>query len=168
MFFVNSRPCTLPQVSKAFNEVYKSFNITQSPFIFADIKLDTNAYDVNVSPDKRTILLHDQHALLESLKNSLSELFEGHDQSVPQAQLLDRKLPVFKPPEIRHRESTGSNNAGPSPAQHGPDASATPQSYFSGPPGAGWSSRVCEGQSDRKICWQGYGRTRRASPSYKP
>jgi DNA mismatch repair protein PMS2 len=128
MFFVNSRPCTLPQVSKAFNEVYKSFNITQSPFIFADIKLDTNAYDVNVSPDKRTILLHDQHALLESLKNSLSELFEGHDQSVPQAQLLDRKLPVFKPPEIRHRESTGSNNAGPSPAQHGPDASATPQS----------------------------------------
>jgi DNA mismatch repair ATPase MutL len=27
-----------------------------------------DAYDVNVSPDKRTILLHDQGALLESLK----------------------------------------------------------------------------------------------------
>ncbi|KAF2658154.1 DNA mismatch repair protein MutL [Lophiostoma macrostomum CBS 122681] len=108
MLFVNSRPCGLPQVSKAFNEVYKSYNITQSPFIFADIRLDTNAYDVNVSPDKREILLHDQTALLENLKNALVELFEGHDQSVPQAQFLDRKLPSFKPPTIRPRESADS------------------------------------------------------------
>ena len=28
----------------------------------------TDAYDVNVSPDKRTILLHEQAKLLESLK----------------------------------------------------------------------------------------------------
>ena len=27
-----------------------------------------DAYDVNVSPDKRTILLHEQNILLESLK----------------------------------------------------------------------------------------------------
>ncbi|KAF2265985.1 DNA mismatch repair protein MutL [Lojkania enalia] len=108
MFFVNSRPCLLPQVAKAFNEVYKSYNITQSPFIFADIKLDTNAYDVNVSPDKRTILLHDQTALLENLKTALIDLFEGHDQSVPQAQLLGRKLPAFKPPTIPQWESTGT------------------------------------------------------------
>jgi DNA mismatch repair protein PMS2 len=108
MFFVNSRPCELPQVKKAFNEVYKSYNITQSAFIFADLKLDTNAYDVNVSPDKRSIMLHDQTALLESLKSALTELFEGHDQSVPQAQLLDRRIPAFKTPVIRQRESTDS------------------------------------------------------------
>jgi DNA mismatch repair protein PMS2 len=108
MLFVNSRPCALPQVTKAFNDVYKMYNITQSPFIFADFKLDTNAYDVNVSPDKRTIMLHDQTALLESLKNALTTLFEGHDQSVPQAQLIDRKLPSFKPPTIAARPSTGS------------------------------------------------------------
>jgi DNA mismatch repair protein PMS2 len=95
MFFVNSRPCNLPQVAKAINEVYKSYNITQSPFIFADIQLDTNAYDVNVSPDKRTIMLHDQTALLENLKEALLQLFEGHDQSVPQAQLLSRKTATF-------------------------------------------------------------------------
>lgn len=110
MFFVNSRPCTLPQVAKAINEVYKSYNITQSAFVFADIQLDTNAYDVNVSPDKRTIMLHDQTALLENLKDALLELFEGHDQSVPQAQLLGRKTPTsaFKPPTIQPRESTTS------------------------------------------------------------
>lgn len=107
MFFVNSRPCNLPQVAKAFNEVYKSFNITQSPFVFADIKLDTNAYDVNVSPDKRTILLHDQAALLENLKESLLELFEQHDQTVPQSQLGGQKplTSAFKPPSLQHRNS---------------------------------------------------------------
>lgn len=91
MFFVNSRPCALPQVAKAINEVYKSYNVTQSPFIFANLQMDTNAYDVNVSPDKRTLLLHDQTSLLESLKASLTELFESHDQSVPQAQLNNQK-----------------------------------------------------------------------------
>lgn len=30
----------------------------------------SDAYDVNVSPDKRTILLHDQADLLENLKVS--------------------------------------------------------------------------------------------------
>jgi DNA mismatch repair protein PMS2 len=104
MFFVNSRPCNLPQVAKAFNEVYKSYNVTQSAFIFADIQLDTNAYDVNVSPDKRSIMLHDQTALLERLKDALLALFEGHDQSVPQAQIpkkktvvTDSKLPALVP-----------------------------------------------------------------------
>ncbi|KAI8941807.1 hypothetical protein NX059_003008 [Plenodomus lindquistii] len=110
MFFVNSRPCNLPQVAKAFNEVYKSFNITQSPFVFADIKLDTNAYDVNVSPDKRTIMLHDQTALLENLKNALLELFEGQNQSVPQSQLLGKKpiTSAFRPPTLQARTSTRS------------------------------------------------------------
>lgn len=87
MFFVNARPCGLPQIAKAFNEVYKSFNVSQSPFIFADFHMDTNAYDVNVSPDKRTILLHDAGAMIESLKTSLTELFESADQTVPQSQL---------------------------------------------------------------------------------
>ncbi|KAL2825196.1 hypothetical protein BDW59DRAFT_146588 [Aspergillus cavernicola] len=95
MFFVNSRPCALPQIAKAFNEVYKSFNVAQSPFVFADFHMDTNAYDVNVSPDKRSILLHDPGALIESLKQSLQRLFESTDQTVPQSQVLGR-LPVAR------------------------------------------------------------------------
>lgn len=108
MFFVNSRPCALPQVAKAINEVYKAYNITQSPFVFANLKMDTSAYDVNVSPDKRTILLHDQTALLEALKASLVDLFDAHDQSVPQAAPLgNRKLPAFKPPSVTREKSIG-------------------------------------------------------------
>ncbi|CAG8228463.1 unnamed protein product [Penicillium olsonii] len=97
MFFVNSRPCGLPQIGKAFNEVYKSFNVSQSPFIFADFQMDTNAYDVNVSPDKRQILLHDAGAMIESLKASLTELFEDTDQTVPQSSVKSKPLSKQQP-----------------------------------------------------------------------
>ncbi|KAK5053079.1 hypothetical protein LTR84_002053 [Exophiala bonariae] len=96
MFFVNGRPCGIPQIAKAINEVYKSFNVSQSPFIFADFIMDTNAYDVNVSPDKRTILLHDSASLVDSLKTSLTEMFDQQDQTVPQSQFQLPKLPSFK------------------------------------------------------------------------
>ncbi|KAH7137096.1 hypothetical protein B0J13DRAFT_609202 [Dactylonectria estremocensis] len=88
MFFVNGRPCALPQFAKVFNEVYRSHNSSQSPFILADIQLDTDMYDVNVSPDKRSILLHDQNNLLDTLRDSLMALFDSHDYSIPTAQLL--------------------------------------------------------------------------------
>jgi DNA mismatch repair protein PMS2 len=107
MFFVNSRPCGLPQVSKAFNEVYKSFNVSQSPFIFANLIMDTNAYDVNVSPDKRSIMLHDQTALLDSLKSALAAMFEQTDHTVPQSTLPKRKLPSFQPLTLSSKPSTG-------------------------------------------------------------
>ena len=96
MFFVNSRPCNLPQLAKVFNEVYKSFNVSQMPFIFANIVLDTNAYDVNVSPDKRTILLHEQTALLNSLRSSLILLFERQDQTIPFSERTIAHIPAFK------------------------------------------------------------------------
>ncbi|KAL1842616.1 hypothetical protein VTJ49DRAFT_4664 [Mycothermus thermophilus] len=83
MFYVNGRPCGLPQFAKVFNEVYRAYNASQSPFIFADIRLDTHLYDVNVSPDKRTILLHDQGQMLDNLRESLIELFEKQDVTIP-------------------------------------------------------------------------------------
>ncbi|KAM3436803.1 hypothetical protein MY4824_004086 [Beauveria thailandica] len=106
MFFVNGRPCGLPQFAKTFNEVYKSYNYSQSPFIFADIRLDTNMYDVNVSPDKRSILLHDQNHLLESLHSALVELFDQHDYTVPVAQAFS----------TLKRSASKSTVACPSPA----------------------------------------------------
>ena len=95
MFFVNGRPCGLPQIAKAFNEVYKSFNASQSPFVFADLVMNTNSYDVNVSPDKRTILLHNAAVVVETLKASLTDLFDHQQQTVPQSQIKSSQLPIF-------------------------------------------------------------------------
>ena len=113
MFFVNSRPCGLPQVTKAFNEVYKSYNGTQSPFIFANIILDTHLYDVNVSPDKRTILLHDQSRMLENLKASLTVLFESQDYTVPISQLPTQKQPLYKQLTISRENTKASETSQP-------------------------------------------------------
>lgn len=109
MFFVNGRPCGLPQIAKTFNEVYRSYNSSQSPFIFADIQLDTHMYDVNVSPDKRSILLHDQHLLLDNLRSSLLSLFDSHDHTMPLVR------------------STGADAFGP--ARKGQKKSIDPTSY---------------------------------------
>lgn len=96
MFFVNSRPCGLPQVAKVFNEVYRSFNNAQSPFIFANIELDTHGYDVNVSPDKRTIMLHEQSRMLEALRSELTSMFDAQEYSIPAASASGAKLPTYK------------------------------------------------------------------------
>ena len=115
-FYVNGRPCNIPtvrlcysfsfslsrlrsQIQKAFNEVYRSFNANQAPFIVADFVLPKgvfccsqnlhlklryitlDAYDVNVSPDKRTILIHHEGSLITELKvktQLLSSRFHFH------------------------------------------------------------------------------------------
>ncbi|KAK1836473.1 hypothetical protein QBC39DRAFT_272595, partial [Podospora conica] len=138
MFYVNGRPCGLPQFAKVFNEVYRSYNSSQSPFIFADIQLDTHLYDVNVSPDKRTILLHDQGQMLDNLRESLIELFETQDVTIPvaatqqsQKLLASKKAtpgrpaaaspPVFKRPDPAPSRSRKDD---PSPAASEDEASS--------------------------------------------
>ncbi|KAF9448738.1 DNA mismatch repair protein MutL [Macrolepiota fuliginosa MF-IS2] len=74
-FYVNGRPCALTKVQKAFNEVYRSFNATQSPFVVADFILPTDACDVNVSPDKRTVFIHSEGNLIAALKVALEHHF---------------------------------------------------------------------------------------------
>jgi DNA mismatch repair protein PMS2 len=126
LFFVNGRPCGLPQIAKAINEVYKGFNVSQSPFIFADFQMDTNGYDVNVSPDKRTILLHNSAALIETLKNALTDLFEKQDQTVPQSYIQTARL---KQPNIQQQELVDPHDS-IGPPQHlsrTPDSARIPQ-----------------------------------------
>lgn len=111
MFYVNSRPCGLPQFAKVFNEIYRSFNSSQSPFIFADIQLDTHLYDVNVSPDKRIILLHDQSRMLDNLRQSLTELFENQDFTVPLSQITPFKRPPLMRPATTRQETLSDSPA---------------------------------------------------------
>ncbi|KAI6040194.1 DNA mismatch repair protein MutL [Pisolithus marmoratus] len=67
-FFINGRPYNAGKVQKAFNEVYRTFNVNQAPFVIADFVLPTHACDINVSPDKRTIFLHSENNFVLALK----------------------------------------------------------------------------------------------------
>lgn len=56
------------QVSKCFNDVYRTFNPQQYPIVVADFRLPTDAYDVNVEPNKRTVFLHREQQLIDTLR----------------------------------------------------------------------------------------------------
>ncbi|THU96806.1 hypothetical protein K435DRAFT_722494 [Dendrothele bispora CBS 962.96] len=80
-FFVNGRPCSLTKIQKVVNETYRSFSpsavvAAQFPFIVANFTLSGEAIDVNVTPDKRTVLLHAESHIVDALKTALEELFQ--------------------------------------------------------------------------------------------
>ncbi|KFO93754.1 Mismatch repair endonuclease PMS2, partial [Buceros rhinoceros silvestris] len=74
-FFINQRPCDPAKVVKLVNEVYHSYNKHQYPFVVLNICVDSECIDINVTPDKRQILLQEEKLLLAILKTSLTEMF---------------------------------------------------------------------------------------------
>ncbi|GBC00731.1 hypothetical protein RclHR1_03960005 [Rhizophagus clarus] len=75
-YFINGRPCNLPKITKAINELYKSFNTYQYPFVVIDFRLTKSSYDVNVSPDKRTIFIHNENKTIEAIMEELNNVLE--------------------------------------------------------------------------------------------
>ncbi|KAL1410623.1 ATP-binding mismatch repair protein [Vanrija albida] len=74
--YINGRPCTLPKVLKAVNEVYKSFNTNQVPLAILNFEIPRESVDINVSPDKRTIFVHSEANLIEALRTALDAFFQ--------------------------------------------------------------------------------------------
>ncbi|KAF9579213.1 Mismatch repair endonuclease pms2, partial [Lunasporangiospora selenospora] len=97
--YINGRPCVLPKISRVINEVYHSFNTNQSPFLVANLILPTSYYDVNVSPDKRTIFLHNERTIVEELRTKLAELFEPSRSTFSVSQASQQ----IKKPDLSNR-----------------------------------------------------------------
>lgn len=71
-FYVNRRPWDARKLAQVFNQVYKTYNVAQYPCVVANLEVAPDQYDVNVSPDKRTILVHHEARLLETIRVRLS------------------------------------------------------------------------------------------------
>ncbi|GLJ47147.1 hypothetical protein SUGI_0995380 [Cryptomeria japonica] len=74
-FYVNGRPVDMPKVTKLLNELYKSYNSQQYPMAVLNFILPTTTYDVNVTPDKRKIFLHDEGSIMSALRESLEKIY---------------------------------------------------------------------------------------------
>lgn len=95
-FYINSRPCEPKNIAKLTNEMYRQYNIHQVPFVYLNISIDRCDIDVNITPDKRTILVNDEKILLLALKRSLLNTF-GTIPSTFKLQNLDSFVMSQKP-----------------------------------------------------------------------
>ncbi|KAH0579376.1 hypothetical protein H2248_003513 [Termitomyces sp. 'cryptogamus'] len=125
-FYVNGRPCNMNKIQKAFNEVYRSFNANQAPFILADFIIPTDSCDINVSPDKRTVFLSSENNIISKLKTCLEETFASsrstYDVGTPQSQrpMTQATLPVGRSTQKRMRsdqEEAAQDEEGPGPSK---------------------------------------------------
>ncbi|KAM5211645.1 mismatch repair endonuclease PMS2-like isoform 2-T2 [Hipposideros larvatus] len=124
-FFINRRPCDPAKVSRLVNEVYHMYNRHQYPFVVLNISVDSECVDINVTPDKRQILLQGEKLLLAVLKTSLMGMFDSdaHKLNVSQRPLLDveaeNKPRGLKSAELRRVSPRHKSSAlPPSPPDH--------------------------------------------------
>lgn len=75
--YINSRPCEPKKVSKIINEMYHRYNCNQNPFVYLNIMVQRSDVDVNVTPDKRQLLLNNENLLLSVLKACLTKTFDN-------------------------------------------------------------------------------------------
>uniref|UniRef100_A0A182T4Y8 MutL C-terminal dimerisation domain-containing protein n=1 Tax=Anopheles maculatus TaxID=74869 RepID=A0A182T4Y8_9DIPT len=76
-FFINSRPCEPKQISKLINDAYHRYNVHQQPFVYLNLMLDRSEVDVNLTPDKRQVLVNNEKILLLAIKKSLKKTFDS-------------------------------------------------------------------------------------------
>ncbi|KAJ3343394.1 hypothetical protein HDU93_008759 [Gonapodya sp. JEL0774] len=87
--YINARPCDAPKLSKVIAEEWRAAGGAGAggglgsgsgtggfPQCFLDLRCPTDSYDVNVTPDKRTIFLHREDEVIEALRVALRSLFD--------------------------------------------------------------------------------------------
>ncbi|CAI2292962.1 unnamed protein product [Caenorhabditis sp. 36 PRJEB53466] len=69
--YINNRPVDYTRVTSTINEVYKQFNKSQYPVIVLFIDVPPGKIDVNVTPDKKTVMLEKERHFLAILRASM-------------------------------------------------------------------------------------------------
>ncbi|OWK11206.1 PMS2 [Cervus elaphus hippelaphus] len=126
-FFINRRPCDPAKVSRLVNEVYHMYNRHQYPFVVLNISVDSECVDINVTPDKRQILLQEEKLLLAVLKTSLIGMFESdvNKLQVSQQPLLDVEGHLIKRPSAEMENPEPEKRDDPAPLRtHGEEKRA--------------------------------------------
>lgn len=105
--YVNKRPVEFSTLLKCCNEVYKTFNNVQFPVVFLNLELPTILIDVNVTPDKRMILLHNEQVVIDVFKTNLTEYYNGQELALPKRMCsqLEQQAPKRPKTEVADNKS---------------------------------------------------------------
>ncbi|KAJ1730107.1 ATP-binding mismatch repair protein [Coemansia biformis] len=93
-FFVNGRPCDFPRAKRLINELYRSHSPTRFPVFAIAITIDSASVDVNLTPDKRTILIRHEPQLLEVLRLALTRVFEPDESLFSVSRVQTQLVPA--------------------------------------------------------------------------
>ncbi|KAJ2776991.1 ATP-binding mismatch repair protein [Coemansia javaensis] len=117
-FFVNGRPCDFPRAKRLVNEMYRAHCPTRFPVYAISIAIDARSIDVNLTPDKRAILVRHEPQLLDALRHALTRVFEPDESAFSVSRVQTQLVP---PPD----DAGPSESAAPA-ARGAPSESAAP------------------------------------------
>lgn len=97
---INRRPCNLPQICRVFNEQFDAATGggTRTPFLVINLIVPPGAFDVNVSPDKRTVFLHNEAEILPALRAQVAAFLETDSRQLDAASTALEPAPTAKMP----------------------------------------------------------------------
>lgn len=103
--FCNGRPVDMPKMVRALNEVWRRYEMKQKPAFIIDLKVSMGSFDVNLTPDKREVLIQHEDAIIEKMKLILDDLYSpsrstfvaGKGQAFSSTQ-IDQDISTFLSP----------------------------------------------------------------------
>ena len=76
-FAINQRPVDLPKLSSALNECWQAFCSDRMPSCVIQLVLLNFAYDINLLPDKRMVVLMHETEICQVLQKALTDLWSN-------------------------------------------------------------------------------------------
>ncbi|KAL5276037.1 hypothetical protein ACFFRR_001705 [Megaselia abdita] len=104
-FFVNARPCDPKNVAKVVNEIYRRYNMSHFPFVFLNVITERAEVDVNLTPDKRQLLINNEKILLLAIKKSLLNTFGNSSSTLNLKNSTLNFQPIKKTNEVTEEDT---------------------------------------------------------------
>ena len=73
--FINGRPVDLSKFIKVVNEAWRRYEMKSKPACVLDIRVPPGSFDVNLTPDKREVVLMNESKILDKLRLVIDELY---------------------------------------------------------------------------------------------
>jgi len=109
--FCNGRPVDAPKLVRAINETWRVFEVSRKPAFIIDLNLPEHAVDINVTPNKREVILDNEASIINGLRAALKVIW-GRSRGRFELKQPDSACSLCPPPRFTSSTqlSTGTNN----------------------------------------------------------
>ncbi|KAI1293731.1 Mismatch repair endonuclease PMS2 [Halotydeus destructor] len=121
-FSVNGRPVNLLKLAKVINQIFRCYDNASSstyPFFVLSVTAPGGLVDVNVTPDKRTIMISHENLLLAVVKSSLLEMYGPDALSLQKSRydLSSSQMTIVFDNDKNSSSQEDKNQSSPAPAK---------------------------------------------------